>query len=69
MAANGIGEYAENQFYKAEFALPYDLILAKFQQQLKDHPDKDHYFSFLLGIALGGAMSVWLTQRNRSFTL
>lgn len=52
--------YAENQFYKAEFALPYDLILAKFQQQLKDHPDKDNYFAFLLGIAPGGAMSVWL---------
>jgi|GEM_PF-717677 len=58
--------YAENQFYKAEFALPYDLILAKFQQQLKQHPDEDNYFAFLLGVAPGGAMSVWLKGAPRT---
>lgn len=52
--------YSEKQVYEAEFALPYDTILATFQQQLKDHPNDDNYSSFLLGIAPGGAMSVWL---------
>lgn len=52
--------YAENQFYKAEFALPYDDILAKFQKQLRDAPEDDMYTNFLLGIAPGGTMSVWL---------
>jgi hypothetical protein len=51
--------YAENQFYRAEFGLPYDSILAKFQQQLRNAPD-NLYSEFLLGIAPGGAMSVWI---------
>lgn len=52
--------YVEKQVYEAEFDLPYDLILAKFQQQLREAPDKRNYSSFLLGIAPGGAVSVWL---------
>jgi Protein of unknown function (DUF2931) len=52
--------YVEKQVYEAEFALPYDVILAKFQQQLREAPDKRNYSSFLLGIAPGGAMSVWM---------
>ncbi len=56
--------YAENEFYKAAFSLPYDEILAKFQQQLRDAPDKRNYSHFLLGIAPGGAMSVWIKGRR-----
>lgn len=52
--------YAENKFYKAEFALPYEDILAKFQLQSKQEPDLP-YDAFLLGIAPGGALSVWLS--------
>ena len=52
--------YAEKQVYRAEFALPYDLILSKFQQQLKDNPNESNYSAILLGIAPGGAISVWL---------
>ena len=52
--------YAENKVYEAEFVLPYETILAKFQQQLKDSPDKRNYSSFLIGIAPGGAISVWM---------
>lgn len=52
--------YVEKQVYEAEFALPYDTILSKFQQQLKEYPDKANYSSFLLGVAPGGAISVWL---------
>lgn len=52
--------YVERQSYRAEFALPYDKILAIFQQQLKDAPDKRNYSHFILGIAPGGAVSVWV---------
>jgi len=52
--------YIEKQVYEAEFTLPYDTILAKFQQQMKEHPNENNYSSFLLGIAPGGAVSVWL---------
>ncbi len=51
--------YAENKFYKADFALPYDDILAKFQEQSKQEPDLP-YDTFLLGIAPGGAVAVWI---------
>ena len=51
--------YAENQFYRGEFALPYENILELFQQQLKDASDRP-YSSFLLGIAPGGVVSVWI---------
>ena len=52
--------YTENQVYEAEFALPYDTILGMFQEQMKIHPNENNYSSFLLGIAPGGAVSVWL---------
>jgi len=51
--------YAEKQSYKADIALPYQDILAKFQQQLRENPDRP-YGEILLGIAPGGAMSVWI---------
>ena len=51
--------YAENKFYKAEFALPYEDILAKFREQSKQQPDLP-YDTFLLGIAPGGAVAVWI---------
>src|SRR5690554_6267630 len=51
--------YAENQFYRGEFALPYERILELFQQQLKDSPDNT-YAEILLGIAPGGSVAVWL---------
>jgi hypothetical protein len=57
--------YAENQFYKADVALPYDDILAKFQQYPGDTPDESDFDNFLLGIAPGGAISVWI-QSSRT---
>ena len=51
--------YTENKFYEADFALPYDNILAKFRQQLEENPQKP-YSKFLIGIAPGGAISVWI---------
>ncbi len=52
--------YAENQFYEAEFALPYEAILEKLQQFQPEGPNARNYSHFILGIAPGGAMSVWL---------
>ncbi len=52
--------YAEKQSYHAEFVLPYDEILARFQQRQREAPNEMNYTSFLLGIAPGGAMSVWV---------
>ncbi len=51
--------YAEKQFYYGEFDLPYEKILQLFQQREENFPDKS-YDSILLGIAPGGAVSVWL---------
>ncbi len=52
--------YAEKTSYQAEFSLPYDEILEKFQQRQKEAPNETNYTNFLLGIAPGGAISVWL---------
>lgn len=52
--------YAENKYYQAEFALPYEDILAKFQLQSQQNPEQP-YRAFLLGIAPGGAVAVWLS--------
>ena len=51
--------YAENQFYRGEFALPYEEILGLFQQQMQ-HTPSEPYSSFLIGIAPGGAVAIWL---------
>ena len=52
--------YAENKFYQAEFSLPYDAILKKFQEFQPETPNDRNYSNFLLGVAPGGAMSVWI---------
>lgn len=52
--------YAEKQSYKAEFALPYEKILAMFQKKLREAPEEINYTNFLIGIAPGGAISVWV---------
>jgi hypothetical protein len=40
--------------------LPYEAILARFQQQLRDEPNARNYSHFIIGIAPGGAVSVWV---------
>ncbi len=49
----------ENQFYKGEFDLPYENILALFRESLAS--DKIPFRKIMVGIAPGGAVSVWLT--------
>lgn len=52
--------YAEKQFYKGEFTLPYDKILATFREHLPFDPDLPYFSSIQIGIAPGGAVAVWL---------
>ncbi len=53
--------YAERQSYEASFSLPYDLILEKFRRRAEDHPGKLNFDTFVLGVAPGGAISVWIS--------
>ena len=57
--------YAERQVYRGSFVLPYEKILALFQQSLKDFPDSP-YGEILLGIAPGGIVVVWLVGSVRT---
>ena len=52
--------YAENQFYHGSFALPYDEILALFRAGVQESPERPIYNGLMVGIAPGGAVSVWL---------
>lgn len=52
--------YAEKQFYKGTFDLPYEEILSLFRQANIDRPGKPYYRSIMAGIAPGGAVSVWV---------
>jgi len=52
--------YAEKQFYQGEFKLPYDKILALFQEGVAANKEMPTYSSIMAGIAPGGAVSVWV---------
>jgi len=60
--------YSENQFYFGEFVLPYKKILALFQAGHYSPKDEDHitYDEIAVGIAAGGAVSVWVSSLDRS---
>ena len=60
--------YTENQFYRGDFALPYDKILALFQAGHYSPKDEDHitYNEITVGVAPGGAVSVWVVSLDRS---
>lgn len=52
--------YAENQFYHGTFDLPYDKILALFRAGIEEDPDLPIYDGIMVGVAPGGAVSVWV---------
>ncbi len=63
--------YTERQFYKGEFALPYDKILALFKEGVAiskagDPAYKDYpvYSVIMAGIAPGGVVAVWVGGRG-----
>lgn len=60
--------YAEKQFYKGEFDLPYEKILALFRDGTEVNPHVypngstgPAYTRIMVGIAPGGVVAVWLT--------
>lgn len=52
--------YAEKQFYHGDFKLPYDQILALFRKAYEEEPDDPYYNGIMVGVAPGGAVSVWV---------
>ena len=52
--------YAEKQFYKGDFDLPYEKILSLFREHYPFDPELPHFNSIMIGIAPGGAVSVWV---------
>jgi len=55
--------YAEKQFYKGDFSLPYDKILALFRAGNADI-ESPSFSSIMVGVAPGGAVAVWLSGRK-----
>lgn len=60
--------YTENQFYRGQFALPYETILALFQAGYYSPKEGEHitYRRIVVGIAPGGAVAVWLVGIDRT---
>ncbi len=62
---------AENQFYKGEFDLPYDKLLALFRQgvaegkRLEENKGYPTYTDIMVGIAPGGVVAVWVKGRKK----
>ena len=63
--------YAEKQFYKGEFDLPYDKILALFRDGVEHPTDfgngqtRPVYSYMMAGIAPGGAVAVWVAGKKQ----
>ena len=51
--------YAEKQFYKGEFDLPYEKILMLFQEKSAEEDGHPVYSRIMAGIAPGGVVAVW----------
>lgn len=56
--------FAEKQFYEGEFNLPYDQILARFREGVAADRSNPLYSDIMVGVAPGGAVSVWVTGRG-----
>jgi len=56
--------YAENQFYHGKFDLPYDKILELFRAGVEERPERPIYNGIMVGVAPGGAVSVWVKGRR-----
>ena len=63
--------YSENQFYSGDFALPYKKILALFQAGHYSPKENDHitFHRIIVGVAPGGAVSVWLVSLDNTIEL
>ena len=52
--------YAEKQFYRGQFDLPYEKIKKLFEDGFDDGKRHETYGRIMTGIAPGGAVAVWL---------
>lgn len=59
--------FTENQFYEGDFELPYEKILTFFQNGYYSPNEEGDvtYSQIVVGVAPGGAVSVWLRGLNR----
>lgn len=59
--------YTENQFYRGQFDLPYKKILRLFQNGFYSPNEEGHttYGKIIVGVAPGGAVSVWLWRYEK----
>ena len=60
--------YTENQFYRGQFDLPYAKILKLFHDGYLSATANEHttYEQIVVGVAPGGAVSVWLTGIDKT---
>jgi len=60
--------YTENQFYRGKFDLPYEKILALFKAGYYSPNQGKHitYHKIVVGVAPGGAVSVWLVGLDKT---
>lgn len=58
--------YAESQFYRGEFTLPYDVILQMFQDGVAANEAQPTYSKIIAGIAPGGVVAVWLHGQKKT---
>lgn len=61
--------YAENTFYSGQFDLPYDKILKLFKEGSRNQDDPDWYHYITVGVAPGGAVSVWVSGLVRKIEI
>ena len=57
--------YAENAFYTGKFDLPYDKILKLFKEGSSTRDDPNWYHYITVGVAPGGAVSVWVSSPSK----
>src|SRR5690554_6809793 len=56
--------FTENKLYQGSFDLPYDRILTLFKEGVARDKDRPIFNTIMVGVAPGGAVSVWLTGRE-----
>lgn len=54
----------ENKLYHGEFDLPYDKILAMFKAGVAADKERPNFDTIMVGVAPGGAVSVWLDGKE-----
>jgi hypothetical protein len=57
--------YAEKQFYRGDFDLPYETILRLFREGVLEGELGPTYSTIVAGIAPGGVVAVWITGQKR----